>query len=81
MYALEKMANTAQVEECTTTFLFITAATDRPSTAGSSQTVGWKITSGKGLVSQARPTSAREGRKGQVNCVYKPCPTGMQLAG
>ena len=25
------------------------------------------------LVSQARPTSAREG-KGLVNCVYKPCP-------
>ena len=32
------------------------------------------------LVSQARPTSAKEG-KGLVNCVYKPCPTGMQLAG
>ena len=42
--------NTAQVEECTTTFLFVTAATDRP-TAGCSQTVGlrWvEITSGKG---------------------------------
>ena len=26
------------------------------------------------LVSQARPTSAKEG-KGPVNCIYKPCPT------
>ena len=33
-------ANTAQVEECTVTFLFVTAATDRPSTAGCSQTSG-----------------------------------------
>ena len=32
------------------------------------------------LVSQARPTSAIEG-KGLVNCVDNPCPTGMQLAG
>ena len=34
---------------------------------------------GMKLVSQAQPTSAKEG-KGLVNCVYKPCPTGMQLA-
>ena len=32
------------------------------------------------LVSQARPTSAREG-KCLVNYVYKQCSTGMQLAG
>ena len=31
------------------------------------------------LVSQARPTSAKEG-KGLVNCVYKPCPTALYSA-
>ena len=31
------------------------------------------------LALQARPTSTRG--KGLVNCVYKPCPIGMQLAG
>ena len=30
------------------------------------------------LVSQAGPTSAKEG-KSPVNCAYKPCPTRMQL--
>ena len=32
-------------------------------------------------VSLASQTHFRKRGKGLVNCVYKPCPTGMQLAG
>ena len=31
--------------------------------------------------SLASQTHFRKRGKGLVNCVYKPCPTGMQLAG